>query len=144
MTALSHQYNHYGLAEYHKQELCYPYTDRPAFLFWEPPLIGPWQEHLSSLHAWHDGRCGLCGFISGLVMDHDHRTGLERGLLCRSCNTREGVSDDPRIDPWRGVLNTANHLGPPQQYVSAFGTTPMRREYVPSDEELDRIAEMLT
>lgn len=37
--------------------------------------------------AWHNNRCAVCGFPDGrLVMDHDHDTGLIRGLLCRSCN----------------------------------------------------------
>lgn len=144
MTPLSYQYNRFGLAEYHKQELCYPYTDVPAFMFWEPPMLGPLRSGVSALRSWHDGRCGLCGFIESLVMDHDHTTGLERGLLCRSCNTTEGLSADPNMDPWRGTLNTANYIGPPKRYVNAFGVTPMRSAYTPSDAELDRIAEMLT
>lgn len=37
--------------------------------------------------AWHDNRCAVCGFRDArLVQDHDHETGLIRGLLCRSCN----------------------------------------------------------
>lgn len=44
-----------------------------------------------------DGRCGMCGETPSLgdrlIEDHDHRTGLIRGLLCRSCNTLEGAHD---------------------------------------------------
>lgn len=41
---------------------------------------------------WHAGRCAVCErkHDGALVTDHDHATGLVRGLLCRSCNTREG------------------------------------------------------
>lgn len=40
--------------------------------------------------AWQDGRCAICGDRVQLVTDHDHRTGLIRGQLCRSCNSLEG------------------------------------------------------
>jgi hypothetical protein len=47
------------------------------------------------LQLWHEERCALCGKKSGrLVDDHDYETGLMRGFLCRSCNTREGQSRD--------------------------------------------------
>lgn len=39
---------------------------------------------------WHEGRCAICGLKSERIIDHDHATGLERGELCRSCNTLEG------------------------------------------------------
>ena len=39
------------------------------------------------------GQCQSCGDDVGytnLVLDHDHRFGIVRGYLCRSCNTSEG------------------------------------------------------
>jgi hypothetical protein len=42
------------------------------------------------LTAMQDGRCALCGAGGRLVADHDHDTGLLRGMLCRRCNIREG------------------------------------------------------
>jgi hypothetical protein len=42
------------------------------------------------------GLCAICGNPGGdHVEDHDHRTGMVRGWLCRSCNTREGLNRDP-------------------------------------------------
>lgn len=44
--------------------------------------------------AWHDTRCAVCGLRKGrLVNDHDHDTGLIRGLLCPSCNGCEPHDD---------------------------------------------------
>ena len=39
-----------------------------------------------------DGLCATC-FRRGLpmVLDHEHFTGLARGMLCRGCNVREGA-----------------------------------------------------
>ncbi|MFJ3094637.1 endonuclease domain-containing protein [Streptomyces hydrogenans] len=48
------------------------------------------------LNEWQAGRCAICEDSgSELVTDHDHATGLVRGMLCRSCNTREGFSYAP-------------------------------------------------
>jgi hypothetical protein len=45
------------------------------------------------MEMWHQGRCAICGIVGqDLVNDHDHQTGLERGLLCRSCNVHEGMN----------------------------------------------------
>ena len=49
------------------------------------------------------GTCALCDRLPSdertgvLNVDHDHRTGRVRGLLCRPCNTSLGqLGDDPR------------------------------------------------
>lgn len=50
----------------------------------------------AKLSTWQDGRCAVCEEARlELVTDHDHATGLVRGLLCRSCNTREAFSHTP-------------------------------------------------
>lgn len=49
-----------------------------------------------------DGKCGICGkaFKStrDTHVDHNHATGVVRGLLCMRCNTNISVLDDPE---WR-------------------------------------------
>lgn len=46
------------------------------------------------LWNWQQGRCAVCADLvnerSILVRDHDHQTGLMRGLLCQVCNNAEG------------------------------------------------------
>lgn len=41
-----------------------------------------------------DGRCPMCNEVRALVVDHDHRTGAFRSLLCDRCNRLLGVADD--------------------------------------------------
>jgi hypothetical protein len=68
------------------------YTPVPACHCWIAPAPG--QTHID----WQDGRCAGCNRrerkYSELVVDHCHRTGIERGLLCRSCNISEAYSLD--------------------------------------------------
>ena len=59
----------------------------------------------AELTAAQGGLCALCltgGLV--LVLDHEHSTGLARGMLCRPCNTREGITEpgaDPVTDAYR-------------------------------------------
>jgi Recombination endonuclease VII len=44
----------------------------------------------AALFSRQQGRCAVCGVQARLVADHDHMTGLLRGLLCQPCNVQEG------------------------------------------------------
>jgi len=55
--------------------------------------------------------CACCGSSNpkrkaGFVIDHDHSTGLVRGLLCHNCNIGIGLLGDSIL----GVNNALNYL----------------------------------
>lgn len=38
-----------------------------------------------------DGKCAICGMIPLVpCLDHEHKRGFVRGVLCRTCNAGEG------------------------------------------------------
>jgi hypothetical protein len=49
-------------------------------------------EEYDAILAEQDGGCGICGRPprpgKRLAVDHDHKTGILRGLLCYVCNRR--------------------------------------------------------
>lgn len=53
-------------------------------------------DDYDALHAMQDGKCAICERSSRrrLHVDHDHVTGLVRGLLCNSCNLALGQLGD--------------------------------------------------
>lgn len=64
------------------------------------PSLRPAERDLAVLALWQECRCALCGTDvpeSRLVKDHDHDTGLVRGLLCRPCNTIEAHTTSFRV-----------------------------------------------
>lgn len=84
---------------------------------------GEMPAHLSGVEAlsrWQAGACAMCSASRRrLLVDHCHRTGLVRGLLCDSCNTAEGLRTTPVIAAYR-ERPPAVMLGVEQQYGAAF------------------------
>lgn len=65
----------------------------PACWSWPLGDVSDWDD----LEMWHGGACAMCGRDDvALQRDHDHSTGLRRGLLCSSCNNHEGKCHDPK------------------------------------------------
>jgi len=69
-------------------------------------------EYNSRLEA-QDYRCGICHkhqdeFKMGLFVDHDHTTGVVRGLLCVRCNSLLGLS----LDSISVLENAIKYLSP--------------------------------
>ena len=58
-------------------------------------------ESYDAMLAEQGGACKICGGKPSdrrLMVDHDHETGLVRGLLCNNCNRSAGlVHDRPEL-----------------------------------------------
>ena len=54
-------------------------------------------RHVAQLAEKQGGACAICGDTRDvLCVDHDHKTGRVRGMLCRACNLGIGcLGDDP-------------------------------------------------
>jgi len=79
-------------------------AQRPAYLRWriEPRHLvmarsADEEDADRVLAKWQRGYCAMCGYRDHLQIDHDHDTGLIRGLLCVSCNK---VEPNQAGGPW--------------------------------------------
>lgn len=68
-------------------------------------------ESYRSMLAEQDGRCAACGVKASLVVDHCHRTGVVRALLCDRCNRMIGhAGENPeylrRLADWLDTVVT--------------------------------------
>jgi len=59
--------------------------------------FGITEEEYTEMVVSQDGKCDICGqhpSKKSLCVDHDHKTGKVRGLLCDKCNTGIGNLED--------------------------------------------------
>ena len=68
-------------------------------------------QQYDEMYAAQSGCCAICGkhqtqLKKSLAVDHDHKTGQVRGLLCFDCNTGIGkLQDDEQL-----ILNAARYI----------------------------------
>lgn len=63
-------------------------------------IVGMTLERFEEIVRAQDGKCWICQKTpaTALCVDHDHTTGMVRGLLCDRCNTAlGGFRDDPEL-----------------------------------------------
>lgn len=69
-------------------------------------------EQYRQLYEFQGERCYICRRANGatrrLSVDHDHRTGFVRGLLCRPCNTMLGHARDETSFFGRAIVYLTN------------------------------------
>ena len=76
------------------------------------------QQEFNELVDFQDGLCGICGDeLDKINIDHDHDTGMVRGLLCTKCNTGLGHLGDS-IDGIKKALHYLNNQ-PYEEYTNA-------------------------
>ena len=47
--------------------------------------------------------CELCGKPARCFLDHNHRTGAVRGIVCRRCNSGLGLLGDSQLGLWNAI-----------------------------------------
>lgn len=53
-----------------------------------------WVKAKESLVQKQNGKCAICGATEKLVLDHCHKTGGKRAVLCTQCNVGLGMFRD--------------------------------------------------
>ena len=70
------------------------------------------------------GKCDLCGFpiaVGEAVLDHDHATGICRGVLHRGCNAMLGhIENNAPRHKLTDKVKLARFLGNVASYVSCY------------------------
>lgn len=57
-------------------------------------LYGITQKEYENMFLLQSGRCAICDKCVKLLVDHDHKTGKIRGLLCIKCNSAISFLDE--------------------------------------------------
>lgn len=110
--------NRKAVAEYQK-EYSKKYREKkgPRFQYWRRNLRDNYNltvDEWNDLWQLQNGKCAICNINmnprgrakQSVAVDHNHKTGEVRGLLCRSCNHSLGdFKDDPDI-----LISAAEYL----------------------------------
>lgn len=80
-------------------------------------LYGLSPEDYAILITSTDGKCEICLRQKRLVIDHDHETGIVRGILCHGCNAALGIFGD-----------TASGVEKALKYLTEYETDKRTRE----------------
>ncbi len=95
----------------------------------------PWESHIKSqygilphkykeMQIAQDNRCAICGDLSPegkkLNIDHNHKTGKIRELLCRNCNLALGLLKDSFEVVEKAFLYLKKHYDPDSDPKSLY------------------------
>ncbi len=89
-----------GLLEYFKR---YRAENKQKYVERNLRQYGITQHEYNEILAYQDGKCAICktekpkGHSNKLYVDHDHKTGKVRGLLCSRCNSILGYCEDKEV-----------------------------------------------
>ena len=65
------------------------------------------KEQWEEMYEQQEGKCAICGKLpKKICVDHDHKTGKVRGLLCDECNRALGFF----YDNIKSLKNAINYL----------------------------------
>ena len=99
---------------------------------------GMTEEVFNTFLAFQDGRCAICktdkpgGRNNRLQVDHCHKTGRVRGLLCWGCNKALGMAGDDLT----GILRFVRYLLPWDQSIPHLeGLERLGREWTNNTHE---------
>lgn len=81
-------------------------------------VYGISEESYNSIRTIQKGRCKICKMPENiakgknLVIDHDHKSGQVRGLLCKNCNAGIGMLGDSTKRLLRAAIYVINKNKP--------------------------------
>lgn len=61
------------------------------------------EEQYNQLHLTQKGKCAICKQDASLYVDHCHKEGQIRGLLCCNCNTGIGLLKESKDNLERAI-----------------------------------------
>lgn len=67
-------------------------------------------EEYTTIFKHQDGRCALCNEEKKLTVDHNHDSGVVRGLLCYQCNSSLWLLDNVPAGRIMEYLKTEWHF----------------------------------